>query len=182
MSSFTENILRKCKDVQGGVELVYLFAWEKYTRGQITIVDQTITAFPANTIYQVYSISTSFNETIETQGGDVAWNQSLTLEFPKTAVTSEIYKLVKRPYRAIYQDRLGNLRMLGVWNGLNGSITNETGQDKAGFNGYRVTFSGKEDNQAYWIDALPTITEQENKIFMDGNNAIMQDGANYIYN
>ena len=182
MSSFAQNIARQCKNAQGGVELVYLFPWQKYTRGQITIVGQTITVFPATTTYEVYSIATSFNETTEVEGGDVFWNQTFSIEIPKTVVTSEIYKLVKQPHRAIFQDRLGNLRLLGTWNGLSGSITNETGQDKAGFNGYRVTFTGKEDSQAYWISALTTITETENKVFMDGNNAIMQDGANYIFN
>lgn len=180
MYGISKDILQICKDLQGGVEAVYLFPYVKYS--QITIVGQKVTVFPASNIYKVHSTNTSFNETTEFEGGAEFWNQSLTLQFPKTTVLSEIYKLTRAFHRAIYVDRIGNIRILGLWNGLEANITNETGSEKESLNGYRVTFTGKEDNQAYFIDALTIVEGADLKIFMDGNTAIFQDGNNYIYN
>ena len=185
MTDITLNRPRGKKNALGGVRVVYLFPYVKYSRSQITVVDQKLTVFPTTTILDWYSVSTNFNETTEIEGGDVAWNQTFSIELPRTDVEAEVYKLVKQDYRAVYIDYLGNIRILGLYNGLEASITNETGSDKAGFNGWKVSFSGKEDNQAYWIDDLSAIftfpEEFNNKIFMNGCNAIMQDGNNYIY-
>lgn len=178
----SQNIDKLCKDLQGGVYTVYLFPYVRYSRKQITIAGQKVTVFPSTDIYETYSTSTNYNENTEVEGGDIAWNQSFTLQFPKTTVLSEIYKLPKTLYRAVYVDRLGNIRILGLWNGLEASVTNETGSDKESLNGYKVTFTGKENNQAYFLDSLQVIEGADLKIFMDGNTAIFQDGNNYMYN
>jgi hypothetical protein len=182
MYGLTKNIAKGCKDLQGGINKVYLFPYAKYSRSQITISGQKVTAFPSTDIYEVHSNASSFNENSEIEGGADFYNQTLTLQFPKTTVQSEIYKFTKALYRAIYIDRLGNIRILGLWNGLDASVTNETGTEKEALNGYRVTFTGKEDNQAYFLDNLNIVSGFDLKIFMDGNTAIFQDGNNYIYN
>jgi len=184
--NLTGNIDKECKNLQGGVDKVYLFPFVKYSRSQIGIDNQYLDTFPTTTIYDVYSNATHYSENTEIEGGDVAWNQSFTIQIPKTNAGSEIYKLVKQDYRAIYIDRLNNIRILGLYNGLEAQITNETAQDKAGFNGYKVTFTGKEDNQAYFLRDLEdvgfTINNNNNYIFQDGLNYIFQDGTNYIFN
>jgi hypothetical protein len=185
MSDLTANILRTSREMLGGVDTVYLFSYSKYSRSQIVVTGQVLTTFPTTTIYSAYSVNTNYSETTEVEGGDVAWNQNFSLEFPKTSVASEIYKFAKRQFRAIYVDYLGNMRILGLYNGLEATISNETGTSHSEFNGYRVSFTGKEDNQAYWVSDLETIfsfpTEYNNKVFMSGCNAIMQGGQNYIY-
>jgi hypothetical protein len=182
MYGISADILKLCKDLQGGIDTVYLFPYVKYNRKQITIVGQKVTVFPKTDIYKVHSTASSFNENSEVEGGADFYNQTLTLQFPKTTVQSEIYKFTKALYRAIYIDRLGNIRILGLWNGLEASVTNETGTEKEALNGYRVTFTGKEDNQAYFLDNLNIVSGFDLKIFMDGNTAIFQNGNNYIYN
>lgn len=183
--SITTNLPRQKKDMQGGLSKVYLFEWTSYSFTNFTFDDQELTSFPATTIYDYNSWVSNFSETTERENGAVGWNQSFTLQFPKTMLRSEIYKLVKKDYRAIYVDRLGNIRILGLYNGLEASITNETGGTKSDFNGYRVSFTGKEDNQAYFLDSIAsvgfTIYTVNNKVFMDGCNAIMENGNNYIY-
>ena len=153
-SSITEHILKQCKDSIGGVNKLYLFPFVNYSRSQITIVDQELTVFPPTIIYDWDSIVTNYTENTSFEGGDVVWTQSFTIQIPKTVITSEVYKLVKQDYRAIYIDRNSNIRILGLFNGLEATINNETGTNKADFNGYKVTFAGKEDNQAYFIDDL----------------------------
>lgn len=185
MSDITTGRRRMQKTSLGGVAKVYLFPFTLYDYTDFTFIDQEITVFPATTIYDYDSIVTNFSETTEVQNGNVAWNQSFSLTLPQTMASGEVHRLMNKEYRAIYVDRLGNIRILGLYNGLNATITNETGSAKADFNGYRVDFSGKEDNQAYFMDSLTsvgfTIYVINNKIFMSGCNAAMQSGNNYIY-
>ncbi len=78
------------------------------------------------------------------------------------------------------------MRILGLRNGLEVTVSNETGGDKPDLNGYRLSFSGKENHQAYWIDDLSTVgftesTENDNFIFMDGCNFIFTNDDNFIF-
>ena len=188
MSNITSNLAKKTKTNLGGTEKVYLFPYVSYLRTQITENNQFLTVFPATTIYDWHSFNTSFNETTSIEAGNTAYTQTLSVEFPKTIVSSEVFKLIYKDYRAIYLDRLGNYRILGLHNGLEGQITNETGTDKPSFNGYKVTFSGKETTQAPFIDNLTTagftIYSPENYVFQLGSceNFIFQDGNNFIFN
>jgi len=185
----TATIGRPCKDLIGGVQKVYLFPYVKYSRTQITIIGQEVTSFPTTTAFEVYSSSTNFSESTEIEGGDVLWNQSFTIEVPKTAFTNQLYRLVKQDYRAIFVDRIGNARILGLYNGLEASVTNETGTDKASFNGYKVSFTGKEARQALWMRGWVDtggggidVSPQNLYLFQDGNYFLFQDGNNYIFN
>jgi hypothetical protein len=154
MNSITKDINRICKDLQGGIDKVYLFPYVKYSRSQITTVEQTVTVFPASILFDWVGINPTFNETTSIVGGDVAWSQSLSFEIPKMYATQEVFKLAEQYYRAIYIDKIGNIRILGLYNGLDSQITQESGSDKASLNGYKVTMTGKEDNQAYYLDNL----------------------------
>ena len=147
--SITADIERPCKDLQGGVYQVFLFPFVKYSRSEITIIDNVVQTLP-DTQFEVYSVNTNFTENTEDEGGSITWRQSFSLEIPKIDVTREIYKLVKQNYRAVFVDYNGNTRILGLWNGLKATITAETGTDKGSFSGSRVTFEGFEDNQALW--------------------------------
>ena len=174
----TSGILKETKTLTGGIDVVYLFSFTDYSRSQITLDDQELTVFPATTIYNVYSSATNYTENTDVEGGDVVWNQNFSIEIPKTQIGSEVYKFVKQDYRAIYVDRIGNIRILGLFNGLSVTVTNESAQDKAGFNGYKVSFVGKEDNQAYFL------TDLEGAGFdtFDNNNYLFQDYCNFIFN
>ena len=150
----TQHILKECKNSQGGVNILYLFPFVKHSRSKIVLDGQELVTFPLTTIYDWDSIVTNYSENTSIEGGDVAWGQNFSIQIPKTVVSSEVYKLVSKDYRAIYIDRLGNIRILGLFNGLEATINNETGTAKEDFNGYKVTFTGKEDNQAYFITDL----------------------------
>ena len=185
MSNITSNIPRTRKELLGGIDKVYLFPFIKYSWSSITVLLQELTAFPATTLYDLYSVSSSFTENTEIEGGSVAWNQSFSIDIPKMEVASEIYKLSYKDYRAIYIDRNNNIRILGLYNGLEAQITQETGANKGDFSGYRVSFTGREDNQSYYIGNLIdtgfTINTINNYIFEDGCNYVFEDGNNFIF-
>ena len=177
--NITEHILQGCKNLQGGVNKLYLFPFVKYSRSQIVLNGQELVTFPITTIYDWESNVTNYSENTSIEGGDVVWSQNFTIQIPKTVITSEVFKLVKQDYRAIYIDRLGNIRILGLFNGLEAQINNETGQNKTDFNGYKVTFTGKEDNQAYFITDLDAVGFDiytiYNFIYDNGRDNIVMD-------
>ncbi len=175
MSSITKDINKICKDLQGGINKLYLLPYVKYSRSQIGTTDQNLTTFPSSLLFDWAGVNITFSETTEIVGGDVAWNQSLSFEIPKMYSTQEIYKLAKQYYRAIYIDRLGNIRILGLYNGLDSQITQESGSDKASLNGYKIVMTGKEDNQAYYLDNLNAF----NNPFFDG---VFHNTGNIVVN
>ena len=182
----TGSVGKILKNLTGGVDKVYLFPFVNYSRSQITLDGQFLIDFPATNIFDWYSMATNYSESTSFDGGNAVWDQNFTIQIPKTHAGSEVYKLVKQDYRAIYIDRLGNIRILGLYNGLEAQITNESGQNKADFTGYKVTFTGKEDNQAYYLTDLEdtgfTINDINNYVFQDGCNYVFQDGINFIFN
>jgi len=173
MNSITGNIDRINKSLVGGIDRVYLFPYIKYSRSQIVLNEQILTSFPASVVYSWSGINPTFNETTEIVGGDVAWNQSLSFEIPKMYAEQEIYKLVEQYYRAIYIDKLGNIRILGLYNGLDSQLTQESGSDKASLNGYRVTMTGKEDNQAYYLANLNDFTPSFDGVLHNTGNIVI---------
>ena len=183
--SITANITRQCKDLLGGIEIFYIVPWYKYTRSQIVVTGQKLTTFPLQTVYSVAAENVSFTENATFEGGSEKWDQTFSFDLPKTEVTNELYKLLRQNIRIFYVDRLQNIRVLGLYNGLECQITNESGIEQSTLNGYRVSTTGLEDNQAYFMDALPVFvapTIPDNYIFQDGNNKIYQDGNNAIFN
>jgi hypothetical protein len=185
VTQLTRNIDRACKDLNGGIETIYLLPYIKYSRSQMTIENQKLVAFPGSNIYKVYANGSSFTETSETEGGAVSFSQSFNVDVPKTEEANQVYTLVKQKYRAIYKDFNGNWRMLGLFNGLDATYTNSTGTEIGDFSGYKVTFEGKEDRQAIYMNGITegmTPTEIENFIFQGGANYNFQGGNNYILN
>ncbi len=183
--SITADILRGCKDLQGGINTFYVTNWVKYNRTQIVTTGQSLTTFPDTIVYSIEAENINFIETPSFEGGSIKWEQSFTFDMPKTIVSSELHTLMQRNFRLFYIDRIGNIRVLGLYNGLESQLTIETGTGHAELSGYRVSVSGLEDNSAYFVDSLPVIGVTpdvvDNYIFQDGNSFVFQDGNNYIF-
>ena len=179
---------RICKNLQGGIDAIYLFPFVKYSRSQIKTLGQKLVQFPTTFIYTYFSQVSDFSENTNIERGNVTWTQTLNFELLKTYEGSEAYKLVNKDYRAIFIDRVGNIRILGLYNGCEATVTDTTGSDKSSANSYQITITAKEDNQAYYIDALDPmfpIDYEKNYIFNDvDKNFIFNDSVltNYIFN
>jgi len=179
---------RICKNLQGGIDAIYLFPFVKYSRSQIKTLGQKLVEFPTTFIYTYFSQVSDFSENTSIERGNVTWTQTLNFELLKTYEGSEAYKLVNKDYRAIFIDRVGNIRILGLYNGCEATVTDTTGSDKSSANSYQITITAKEDNQAYYIDSLDPmfpIDNEKNYIFNDvDKNFIFNGGVltNYIFN
>jgi len=179
---------RICKNLQGGIDAIYLFPFVKYSRSQIKTLGQKLVQFPTTFIYTYFSQVSDFSENTNIERGNVTWTQTLNFELLKTYEGSEAYKLVNKDYRAIFIDRVGNIRILGLYNGCEATVTDTTGSDKSSANSYQITITAKEDNQAYYIDALDPmfpIDYEKNYIFNDVDKNFIFNGiplTNYIFN
>ena len=149
----TGNINRACKDYQGGISTFYVADWVKYSRTQIVTTGQELTTFPGTTFYKIEAENVTFNETLSLEGGAEKWEQTFSFDKPKTEVSNELYKLLRRDSRIIYIDRIGNRRILGLYNGMT-SENNNTASEKTSLSGYRITLTGLEDNQAYFYSVF----------------------------
>ena len=142
---------KPCKVNQGGVETVYIFPYVKYSRAQITLLNESLTAFPSTDVYEYKATGIAFNESSKITNGGVEWTQSLSFKIPVMDRASEIHKLNYKDYCIIFKDMKGNYRFMGLFNGATIETSSTTGGDKGAFSGYDVKAQSKESRQAQFV-------------------------------
>lgn len=156
VSTITQGYNRKCKDSLGGVSEIYLFPYVQYSRSQIITSGNTLTVFPTTIIYKFYSNGNpnAIEQQEQNEGGKY-YNQSISLELQGANDSENIQKLIKKDYRLIFKDNNGLYRIFGLYIGIEADgLEFVTGNSKSEFNGYRITFNGKEEKQSFFIDNL----------------------------
>lgn len=141
----------------GGIDKLYLFAYEKYSKSLNLVSDQEVVTFPETTAYQFDGENMSFTESTSLKDGGVEWTQKLSFTITKSSSNSEVFKLVNKDYSAVILDRNGDYRFIGMRNGGEVSVSSTTGTSKGEMNGYSISLEAKEDNQAYYIPDFETI-------------------------
>ena len=146
-----------CKDSQGGVSNVWLFKYVKYNRSQIVIQNSELISFPESDIYEFEFIGdTGFNENIVEEDGGKYYQISFDIQIDGYTNPK---KFLDFDYRAVALDRLGNFRLLGVYNGLTSpSVNKTTGSSKSDFNGLKLTFEGRELIESPYFYDIEVIT------------------------
>lgn len=153
----TKAIGRPCADKQGGIAKLYLFAYEKYSKSLNLVSEQQVVTFPTTNAYEYEAQNMSFTESTSLKDGGVEWSQKLSFTITESNELSEIYKLANQDYSAVILDRNGNYRFIGMRNGGEVTVNAVSGTSRSEMNGYNVTISAKEDNQAYYIPDFETI-------------------------
>jgi hypothetical protein len=151
----TQGFDRRCKDNLGGVRKLYLFPFVKYLRSQIITIGEELTSFPTTTIFEFETNVISFNEPMQENEGGKFYNQNLEFSLIGTDDFFELQKLVKKDYRIIIQDRNGNYKILGLYNGLEcTNFSYNTGGGKSELNGFNLSFEGQEIRSSLFIKNL----------------------------
>jgi hypothetical protein len=171
---------RKCKDSRGGVAEVYLFPFVNYANSLIITNGNILTTFPNTTIYKFYSNTTpNATENQEQDAGGKFFNQSIALDLQYYDDYENVSKLIKKDYRLIFKDNNGLYRIFGLYNGIStDSINYVTGAGKSEFNGFKMTFSTKEEKQSFFINNLSDagfIEESFFRITEDGIFRILEN-------
>jgi len=142
---------------------------------------EKLKSFPSTTIYKFYSNTTpNASEPQETDAGGKFYNQSINLDLQYGDDFENIVKLLKKDYRVIFKDRQGNYRIFGLYNGVSADNLNyNTGNSKQDFNGFKISFNGKEEKQSFFITNLSDagFNEEVNfRITQTGDFRITQAG------
>lgn len=172
--------IRKCKDAQGGVSEVYLFPYVDYLDSQIVTLGNILTSFPTTTIYKFYTNNNpNANESQEKDAGGKFYNQAISVDLVYKDDFENILKFLKKDYRLIFKDRVGNYRIFGLYNSLFcDSVEYTTGSSKSDFNGFKLSFNGKEEKQSFFITNLEDtgfILETEFRILENGDFRILEN-------
>ena len=153
----TKAVSRPCNNRQGGIAKLWLFAYVKYSKSLNLVQDQKVVTFPLTNAYQYEAQNISFTESTALQNGGVEWTQKLSFTITESDELSEVYKLPNQDYSAVVLDRNGKYRFIGMRNGGEVTVNAVSGTSKGEMNGYNVSITAKEDNQAYYIPDFETI-------------------------
>jgi hypothetical protein len=145
--------LRQDDNSQGGTESIYIFEFVKYTRSQITVVNDFLTVFPATTIYKIEADSISFDEDVTD-----SYEQKISFQVNKILSSDKFKNLALQDFRVIIKDNNNNLRLIGLYTGLSGNFTKTLGTNLSDFNGYNFNFTTKEENTATYLTDLSLFT------------------------
>lgn len=166
-----------CKDVVGGITKLYFI---NYTSGLLDTAtfsaDEEITAFAsALTLYE-YEVkgANGLEEANENsrENGTSFWTQTITAQLKKQS--KEYRKELKlmaygRP-QVIVQDYNGNYLMCGIENGVEVSVSPQTGAAMGDLSGYVLSGVGTEKTPAYFVDSS-IINDTTNTTVVVGTNS-----------
>jgi len=153
----TKAVARPCNNRQGGIAKLWLFAYVKYSKSLNLVQDQKVITFPFTNAFQYEAQNISFSESTALQNGGVEWTQKLNFTITESSELSEVYKLPNQDYSAVVLDRNGKYRFIGMRNGGEVTVSATSGTSRGEMNGYNVSITAKEDNQAYYIPDFDTI-------------------------
>lgn len=153
----TKAVGRSCNDRQGGISKLYLFAYVKYSKSLNLVQDQEVVTFPLTDAFEYEAENISFSESTSVVNGGIEWSQSLNFTITESNELSEVYKLANQDYSAVILDRNGNYRFIGMRNGGEVTVKSTSGVSKSDMNGYSISLSAKEDNQAYYVPNFNTL-------------------------
>lgn len=169
---------KQCKNSNGGSSEFYVFPFIEYSRGQVSVIDNVLTVFPYNIIYNLNSNNISFKEDVEHEDGGVSYTQTTSCRFSKIQSKDDYKILSEQDYRVITKDNNGNYRLIGLLNGMKGKFSKNIGVNRSDFNGFEVNFDNKEEFTAPFLNDLSffNIMPIEGLLIEDGNNNIIEDG------
>ena len=181
---------RQCKDSLGGLDKIYLFKHNYYTRSQITLNNNVLITYPDTTIYEFeVNNQPNVNQKQTEDAGGKSYDINIDIDLAKE-VGYSFQKYLNFDVNIIVKDRLGIYRFLGNRNGLTCSNINYgTGGSKSDFSGLKLSFEGKEQNEAWFINNLNAagftisgeVPAMDNALLLQNNDFfILQNNDNLI--
>ena len=155
--NITKAISKTCKNRQGGISKLYLFPYVKHSKSLNLTLDQEVVTFPFTNAFLYEAQNIVFTESTSIQNGGIEWTQKLDFTIPEADENSEVYKLANKDYSAVVLDRNGKYRFIGMRNGGEVTVNAVSGTLRSDMNGFNISLTAKEDNQAYYIPTFETI-------------------------
>jgi len=144
---------KPCKDTVGGIKRVFLLPFVEYNEIEVRHEQMTLTKFPESTIYQ-YDVEGSYTQATTFEKGNVFFTHTVNIDMPKVYGIDDIHKYLNNDFRVIVETNNDQFIMFGTYNGMTCSATNDSGREKSEFNGFSLTFEGKENQSGLLIDSV----------------------------
>ena len=156
MSILTSGRLEPCKDNAGGIKGLYLCSFIPYSALSIEgYKNMLITTFPTTLVFEYKGVNKRVTEKLIQETG---YEQTITIDLFKQDYLSAVLldDLMKKKVRVIVIDRLENIRVYGLHNGLDVEVSATSGGVRSDFAGYSLTISGgAEPFAAPYLPSLP---------------------------
>jgi hypothetical protein len=167
-----------CRNNIGGIKNVYLFKFVEYNVTQIVRSGQEVTSFPNTEIYEFWTNNANFNETVSNDASGYKLDQNLTFSLLKTdLVTSRQLDSIKDIYfSCIITLNDGTHRILGLYNGLNLTYSDNSNGTKEQGTRYDITLTGSETISAPYLDNLNDFTIAQYLLLENGDFLLLEDG------
>ena len=167
-----------CNNKLGGIKSVYIYNFS-YSWGVFDVIvnDCELLKVPTDTILYKYEVSESnFTETDQIDEDGISFEQSLNITLP--GVDYELMLLPNKMISVVIEMYDGTFRALGVKNGLESKVSNESGGTHSDLNGMKIEFSGKELDKAPYIYNLSSVgfAVEEFLLQEDGFYLLKEDG------
>jgi len=153
----TKAVARPCNNRQGGIAKLWLFAYVKYSKSLNLVKDQKVVTFPLTNAFQYEAQNISFTESTAVLNGGIEWTQKLNFTITESDELSEVFKLANQDYSAVILDRNGKYRFIGMRNGGEVTVNASSGTTRSDMNGFNISLTAKEDNQAYYVPTFETL-------------------------
>ena len=145
------NYNKPCKDTLGRLKRMYLAKFIDYDDSQIITNAGVLDTFPDTVIFK-FDVFGSYTQTSESKGGAVGWTQDITVNLDKVYNVLNPAIFTNQKFRLIGETNNGIYLIFGLFNGLDCSLSNNSGEDKAAFNGFALSLSGMEEEAAMITD------------------------------
>ena len=147
---------RPCKTSIGGLKKVYIGSFLPFKSREVIITDLILTQIPEFNVYEFATLGDpSFEQTMRDDDGGKHYEQSISfdLSYESFAINNELQSFLDKEWFMILEDKAGNKRVLGLFNGVTCSkLTYNTGGSKGEPNS--ITFEW----EAMEYDPAPFIT------------------------
>ena len=149
-----------CKTIIGGLKNIYIFeSFDSSLKFSSLIANGVMASTTAsNTVFkfELLADANTFNEENEVsrENGTSLFNQTGTFVFKKqdSATQDLLETLSKTRTQVLVEDHLGNFRLAGLEYGVDFTVATVSGGAMADLNGYNVSFTGKEQSLAVYVD------------------------------
>lgn len=168
---------KQCKDTLGGLDLIYIFHYVKHAKSLIKRSDLVLTTFPYTLVRSFEIVSGDYSESATIEDGGDFMSQSLSATMTGLNQDNEFRKLLQKEHSVIAKDRNGKFRLLGAYNGLESDYKAATGGGHSDFNGWSLSFNGKEQDQALYFDNLYNVGFLENEALYNFITRVEADGG-----
>ena len=154
MSVLTSGRTEPCKNGIGGINEIWLTSFEPYSiRLMAGYKDMLLTSFPTTLVFEFAGQNKTFSEDFN----EGAYDQEINIRLTKQTYedVALLKTLIKKKVRAIVIDRMGQIKVAGLHNGLDIEISTSSGGSRFDFTGYELKMNGAEPFSAPFLSSFP---------------------------